>query len=206
MLNQLTNNAEALRLFFTEDVYLVKDNSQSASVEPLMVVAEREAPVTAPVLPKVEAPVIKEEVIVVQPTTQPEAIAEPVFDFKYLGKNQKQILILVNDSANDVSTEQGRELLRKLVKAIELTANDFALVNYANYSGAKFQHFKATFNCSLVLSFGVGAKQLDLPEQTLHQLSLLENIQFVFTHNLHDLDSDQLSKKVLWGSLQQLKK
>lgn len=206
MLNQLTNNAEALRLFFTEDVYLVKDSSQSASVEPLMVVAKKEAPVTAPVLPKVEEPTPKEEIIVVQPTLQSESVAEPAFDFKYLGKNQKQILILVNDSANEVSTEQGRELLRKLVKAIELTANDFALVNYANYGGAKFKHLKAFFNCSLVLSFGVGAKQLDLPEQALHQLSLLENTQFVFTNNLHDLDSDQQSKKVLWGSLQQLKK
>lgn len=206
MLNQLTNNAEALRLFFTEDVYLVKDNSQSASSELLIVVSEKEGPVTAPTLPKVEAPIVKEETAVVQPISQAEPVKELAFDFKYLGKNQKQILILVNDSDNEVSTEQGRELLRKLVKAIELTANDFALVNYANYGEAKFQHFKAFFNCNLVLSFGVGANQLDLPEQALHQLGLLENTQFVFTHNLHDLDSDQLSKKMLWGSLQQLKK
>ena len=206
MVNQLTNNAEALRLFFTEDVYLVKGSSQPASAEPLKVAAENEVPVASPALPKAEPAPVAEVPIVVAPITLPQPEAKPVLDFKYLGKNQRQILILVNDQSNDVSTEQGRELLRKLVKAIELTANDFALLNYANHSEAKFADLKKFFNCQLVLSFGVTAQQLELAEQPLHQLSVVENIQFVFANNLHDLDSDQTSKKVLWGSLQQLKK
>lgn len=206
MVNQLTNNAEALRLFFTEDVYLVKGSLQQAPVEPLIVVVEREAPVASPVLPKSEPAPVEEKATPVMPISIPQPVAKPVLDFKYLGKNQKQILILVNDAINEVSTEQGRELLRKLVKAIELTANDFALVNYANYGNAKFSDLKNFFSCKLLLSFGVTAQQLELAEQPLHQLSATENIQLVFTNNLHDLDSDQASKKVLWGSLQQLKK
>lgn len=205
-MNQLTNNAEALRLFFTEDVYLVSQDVQSAPIEPLRVVPPP-TPAQAPVaLPKAEPLAVAEQVAALPAVPSPQAAPKTGFEFKYLGKNQKQILILVNDSANEVSTEQGRELLRKLVKAIDLTANDFALVNYANYSGAKFEDFNIFFNCKLVLSFGVAAQLLHLAEQPLHQLAVLNNIQFVFTHNLHQLDSDQQSKKVLWGSLQQLKK
>jgi hypothetical protein len=168
MANQLTSNAEALRLFFTEDIYLLPEDNVTAVVE-------------------------KNESVKVNVA------------FKYLGKNQRNILILVNDHQNDVSTEQGRELLRKLVKAIGLTANDFALVNYAAYKEQKFNDFKAAFNCDLVLAFGVEAADLGLPQQVQHQLINYGDIKLVFTTNLADLDQDQASKKLLWASLQQLK-
>ncbi len=162
MANQLTSNAEALRLFFTEDIYLISKT------------------------PDVNAVELKT-------------------DFNYLGKNQKNILILVNDDKNEVSTEKGRELLRKLVKAIDLTANDFALVNYAHYTSEKYEDLKNFFNCTLILAFGVRAADLGLPTQPLHQLVNYNTIKLLFTSNLDDLDSDQTSKKTLWASLQQLK-
>lgn len=205
-MNQLTNNAEALRLFFTEDVYLVRQDVQPASIEPLRVVSPQASEPEPVALPPAEPVAVAEKVTALPAMPSPQTAPRASFEFKYLGKNQKQILILVNDKANEVSTEQGRELLRKLVKAIDLTANDFALVNYANYNGAKFDDFKSFFNCKLVLAFGVTAQLLELATQPLHQLAMLNNVQFIFTHNLHQLDSDQQSKKVLWGSLQQLKK
>ena len=170
MVNQLTSNAEALRLFFTEDIYLVANGNEIT---------------------------IKEELAL-----EPQ---KPKTVFKYLGKNQKNILILVNDNQNDVSTEQGRELLRKLVKAINLTANDFALVNYSDYTSEKYNDLKAFFNCKLMIAFGVNAVDLNLPTQPLHQLINYAEDTLLFTKNLHDLDTDQVSKKILWTSLQQLK-
>ncbi|RZK55257.1 MAG: hypothetical protein EOO91_14415 [Pedobacter sp.] len=199
MANQLTSNAEALRLFFTEDVYLVKDDSQNALIEPITVNVDLQSdmPVVqphfaheTPSLPILEEP---------QPKMQKE------WNFEFLGKNQKGILILVNDAINKVSSPQGTELLRKLVKAIELTNNDFALVNYANYLDATFDDLNGVFSCQLLISFGVGAKTLGLAEQGLHQMSILGPTRMIFTTNLHDLDADQASKKLLWATLQQLK-
>ncbi|RZK41446.1 MAG: hypothetical protein EOO90_11105 [Pedobacter sp.] len=166
MSSQLTSNAEALRLFFTEDIYLVQDE-------------------TVDLLPS-EA----------QKTT---------LSFKHLGKNQKNILILVNDTENEVSNEAGRELLRKLVKAIDLTANDFALVNYAKYAHAKYSDLYKFFDCKLLLAFGVGTVQLGLPDVVLNHLAKHDGTNLLFTKNLADLDNDQMSKKILWSSLQQLK-
>ncbi|SFH40588.1 hypothetical protein [Pedobacter insulae] len=168
MANQLTSNAEALRLFFTEDIYLIPQQAVTvgeSAVKPMKV-----------------------EVV-----------------FKYLGKNQKNILILVNDDQNEVSTVEGRELLRKLVKAIDLTANDFALVNYASYKGHHYDDFKTTFGCKLVLAFGVGASDLNLPVQPQNLLVDYNGVKFIFSSNLDDLERDLPGKKTLWTSLQQLK-
>ena len=170
MVNQLTSNAEALRLFFTEDIYLVAKSNEIQLTGAVVI-----------------------------------AVQNSKTEFKYLGKNQKNILILVNDYQNDVSTEQGRELLRKLVKAINLTANDFALVNYSDYTSEKYNDLKAFFNCKLMIAFGVDAVDLNVPAQPLHQLITYEEVTLLFARNLHDLDTDQVSKKILWTSLQQLK-
>jgi len=202
MNSQLTSNAEALRLFFTDDVYLVNDQTQSITAEPVIITNRKveDTTIVAPVVAQVG-----QVTPVLSIVEEPKSVFEKKVEFEYLGKNQKRILFLVNDSTNKVSSVQGTELLRKLVKAIELTNNDFALVNYANYTNASFEDLKSFFKCELILSFGVAMRTLGLAEQPLHQLFVVDNVKFVFTKNLHDLDSDQVSKKILWGSLQQLK-
>ena len=202
--NQLITNAEALRLFFNDDVYLTSDHTALTNR------ASHEIELTQTLVTKLETAEPKPA------TRQPEKIAtlpqleEPAttypatFDFKYLGKNEKSILILVNDTQNPVSSPQGTELLRKLVLSINLKNADFALVNYANYTAAKFEHLHSFFACKLVISFGVTPATLGLAEQLRHQLNLVNNIKMIFTHNLHDLDTDLTAKKALWGTLKNL--
>ena len=203
MSNQLTSNAEALRLFFTEDVYLVKNELQNAFVEPVKVNVDLPQPAVV-VMPIVNDKPIEQAPVLPNIVEEPKPTLKKSFDFKFLGKNQRHILILVNDKLNDVSTEQGRELLRKLLLAINLTGKDFALVNYANYEDASFDDLNSFFKCQFLLSFGVTANQLGIQEQALHQLVQYNETKMVLTTNLHDLDSDQASKKILWGSLQKI--
>lgn len=165
MSDQSTTNAEALRLFFTEDIYLVGEQAAAPVAT---------APVVAPVT------------------------------FKHLGKNQKHILILVNDEQHDVSTEQGRELLRNIVKAIELTANDFALLNYCSTNNAGFTELMRFFSSKVVLAFGLTATQLGLPEQPQHVIVMQDNTQLILSTNLDALATDLHGKKSLWGSLKKL--
>lgn len=203
MSNQLTSNAEALRLFFTEDVYLVKNELQNTFVEPVKVNVDLPQPAVV-VMPTVNDKPITQAPVLLNIVEEPKPTFKKTFDFKFLGKNQRNILILVNDKLNDVSTEQGRELLRKLLLAINLTGKDFALVNYANYEDASFDDLNSFFNCQFLLSFGVTASQLGIQEKALHQLLQHNETKLVLTTNLHDLDSDQASKKILWGSLQKI--
>ncbi len=204
MTNQLTSNAEAMRLFFTDDIYLVNDNSQTTFLNPV-----NELPTlneTDPnILVKSDSKVYENKILSSSTFQEPIDMVKRKIDFKYLGQNQKNILILVNDTSNEVSSENGRKLLRNLVNAIGLNAKDFALVNYANFNFATYTDFNDYFDCKVVLSFGVNSIQLALPNQPLNQLVQLNDTKFVFTLNLHDLDSDQASKKILWSSLQKLK-
>lgn len=175
---QLTASGEALHLFFTDDVYLVNEPDIQLNV-------------AGPALVKPVVNSLKEE------------IAEPV-EFKFLGKNQRNILILVNDDQNEVSDEMGRELLRKIVKSVNLTATDFALLNYAGYKGTGFKQLHDYFSCTLIFAFGVTPAQLSLSTHPENIVVSEGPVRLIFSDELRQLDKKPSGKKALWGSLQNL--
>ncbi|MFC3562018.1 hypothetical protein [Pedobacter jamesrossensis] len=217
MESQVTNNENALRLFFTDDVFVVED--KSVKIE-LPAVAEAVLPIISISNIEQNAPgiVVENTIIPAQkPSNQSDSYAQkveilpiveeplPQKTFKFLGGNKKSVLILVNDETYDVSSEQGRELLRKIVKAIDLSTPDFALLNYANYSGATFAELEQFFKPQIMLSFGVEATHLKLNLTWAGEIILYETTRIIFAPNLHPLDSDLSSKKSLWGNLQKIK-
>ena len=188
---QLTDNAAALRMFFTEDIYL-------AGTEPLGVPVQTVAAASS------AAPAQATTEVAAMP-----AVASPVPPaantvFKYLGKNQKNVLIIVNDQQNEVSSDRGKELLRNIVKAIQLSANDFALVNYSAYEGAQFTEMTTFFSSKLVMIFGVQPSLLGLGDQPKHIIFMEAATQVVYSDNLDLLAEDQTGKKTLWGSIKKL--
>lgn len=184
MLTQLTTDERALRLFFTDDIYLVKepDALQHAKLQ-------EETSLAGKVMVQESGPVVLE-------TTVPE--------FKFLGNNKRSILILVNDHENDVSDEKGRELLRKIVKSVNLTADDFALLNYSGYPNVSFNQLQARFSSVIVFAFGVSPKHLGLNDHPENIMVTEGAVKLIFSAELRKLEEDQNSKKVLWGSLKQL--
>ncbi|WP_426327517.1 hypothetical protein [Pedobacter sp. R-06] len=217
MENQVTNNANALRLFFTEEVFLVKDESVEIlplrnpepvlAVENVSVTEEKESvlkPETIQI-PGINATNVSK--VYPQAPEIPHIVAEPAPEktFKFLGGNKKSVLILVNDNEHDVSTEQGRELLRKIVKAVDLGTPDFAILNYANYSGTDYAELQRFFKPAIMLSFGVEIADLKLNLAWQNEIIVHESTKIIFAPNLHHLDSDLTAKKTLWGHLQKIK-
>lgn len=213
---QLITSAEALRLFFTEDIYLVNSDDKilaaavpelkSAPVpvleNPVNVIA---GAVNADPIIEVVVPVIAQQIPEIKAVVaEVKNQAAEVVVFKYLGKNQKNILILVNDAGNDVSTDKGKELLRNIVKALQLTANDFALLNYAVYMNTSFEEFRNFFKSNVVFAFGVTPLHLGLGEQPVNEIIMQGAAQLIFSGNLDQLADDQAGKKALWGSLKKL--
>jgi DNA polymerase III psi subunit len=248
--DQLASGAEALRLFFTDDLFLVKEEEivyETAAANPVKVMPAADAATAggrlaeeavnvkttqsaaATNLPLVDASVETAgepeigkvtsmlniidhinggEAVALVPAGQKkadEAIVTVPPVFKYLGKNQKNVLILVNDQQNETSTERGRELLRNIVKALQLTASDFALLNYAAYEHTPLTALTDFFKSQLVLSFGVSAAELGLAVQGVNTLINKEGVQLIFSQNLDPLADSQADKKALWGSLKQIK-
>jgi len=194
MSDQITNNSAALRLFFTDDIYLLKEDTGAALPLAELPTTKAEPVVTAeiPVLISIPEPL---------ETVAANQVEEEPVSFRFVGKNLRNILILVHDVENDVSTDVGKELLRNIVKAIGLTGNDFALLNYAGYPRTTFSQLKASLNSSTLFSFGVTPEQLGLPVMAQHTVVHYEGVKMIFSNDLHQLSSDQLGKKTLWGSL-----
>ncbi|MEH3111920.1 hypothetical protein [Pedobacter terrae] len=217
MENQVTNNANALRLFFTEEVFLVKDENVEIlpvrNTEPVSTIENVSVKLA-------EEPVFKQEIAQIpeiNPTNSPKVYPEtpeilhqvaesaPEKTFKFLGGNKKSVLILVNDGAHEVSTEQGRELLRKIVKAVDLGTPDFALLNYSNYKGTDFVELHRFFKPAIMLSFGVEFVDLRLNFTWQNEIIVHETTRIIYAPHLHHLDSDLNAKKILWGHLQKIK-
>ena len=217
MENQVTNNANALRLFFTEDVFLVKDETVEmpsvGNVKAIYNALSTEDHLTkeSALQPQRESISIEKEEESVKSYTPrveiPPIVAEPSTprSFKFLGGNKKSVLILVNDHLNDVSTEQGRDLLRKIVKAVDLSTPDFAIVNYAQYQGADYVELHGFFKPLIMLSFGVEIADLKLNLVWQNEIISHGSTKIIFAPNLHHLDSDLGAKKSLWGNLQKIK-
>jgi hypothetical protein len=186
MPDQLTTNGDALRLFFTDDVYLVNE------------------PAITWGLPLEPAPISPRDEVVLAAPAEMSSELNRRFNFKFLGGNKRNILILVNDEENDVSSESGRELLRKIVKSINLVSADFALVNYASYKGATFVELSDFFKSSLVFSFGVEPSRLGLIDHPSNMVVQQGAVRMIFSYELRKLDADLSVKKALWGVLQKL--
>lgn len=202
MPTQLTNNAEALRLFLTEDIYLVKDILTHKSAAKVAVDEPSPSIETSSLAANdsLEKPV-EAAIFIVE---EPKENFQKTFDFKHKGKNQQGILILVDDAENDLSTREGTELLTKLMTAIKITGNDVALINYHFYNGAKFSHFYEALHCKLMLSFGVPASILATPSAELHGIIQYGSSRLIYTQHLHTLAGDDIAKRQLWNTLKTL--
>lgn len=201
MNGQLADSAAALRLFFTEEVYLVADEPAAGAAVPLNLEPQEKTGVPEQSAVPEKAPVWQQAIAGEQPPLPEKA---PVQEFKHLGGNQKNVLILVNDPDAEVSTGRGRELLRNMVKAIQLSAADFALVNYAGYTGTSLSELSTFFSSRLVLVFGVSPGALGLNGQADYTLHQWQGMQLIFAAGLDQLAEDQQGKKDLWKCFKQL--
>lgn len=164
--HQLLDNDLALRLFFTDPIFIpVEKTSADAAIN----------------TPKAEGTVD--------------------VTFKFIGGNLQKILVLVNDPSNDVSTPEGAELLRNILKFMQLKSADFALVNYADYPHATFKDLQHFFSSKLVLGFGIDPKKIELENIVLNKLATIESCKVLLTTDLPIMAADSVLKRSFLSSL-----
>ena len=151
--------------------------------------------------------------VIVQPQPiqpiAPEIAKEPQLtietNWKYLGSNQKNILIIVNYDAAVHLPDEELSFLTNMLAACKLSLGDVAIVNRNNYKKNDYKEFLAHFKSQIVFLFGIEPADFGLPVSfPFFQVQSVANCTFLYTPALQEQRTDALLKSKLWVSLRNI--
>lgn len=196
----IIENPAALQFIINEQIYLSKSDMGNLTQQaPVVAVAEEQAPVaSAEIVPE---PIIAEALVAVEIAP---VIETPVLNFNYTGKNAKSFLIICHYEDMDSMDEKHLAALTSTLQRKELSLDDVAIVNLAQYAGATVRQIHSFFKPSRLLILG---KQGILPGwDTFVFNQLLEKNDFkaLYTHSFTDMMGDRDKTKAFWEQMKQL--
>ncbi|OAQ38648.1 hypothetical protein A5893_14680 [Pedobacter psychrophilus] len=202
--NLQTNNLIALSLLINEDVYLL-DHDRLTVIDD----ADNETQLIEN---------LKEEILVVKEPSEKynpksEETIAPILsntlikdevvklDYKYLGDNNKYVLIIVNEPNFDFLNKKDLTFLTKILGAKKLEINDVAIINLAKYPSLDFNDLKSFFGFSKLITFGINPKILKVDGSVPNKKFMFKDIAILGTWDLYKLDEDVKKKTTFWNEL-----
>lgn len=145
-----------------------------------------------------------------KPTTAPmaapaENAEQPKAPTPFLGKNGKQILIVV-DKANIPFLPDGElEFLTKILTACQLSLADVAIVNWNRLSQPDANSLTTEFWPRAVILFDIPSALFGLsPATQMYSVESLGNRRFAVAPALGEIEKSREAKQQLWMALKQL--
>ncbi|MCF3111742.1 hypothetical protein LL912_23340 [Niabella sp. CC-SYL272] len=133
----------------------------------------------------------------------PAAAAPP--DWKSLGGNKKNILVVVHYPEDLHLPDTSFQFLSQLLNACKFTPNDVAIVNRHNYPELDYKEMTSHFQSTQVLLFGITTAAFGLPfEIPPYQVQSFAGLTVVHAPALHELKDDKPAKTQLWASLKKM--
>jgi hypothetical protein len=130
---------------------------------------------------------------------------ENIATIKYLGKNAKNILILIDEKEHAFLGDDELSFLMNILNACSVSMQDVALVNASNSDDVAYENLNAQFEPSIVLFLGTEPQLLNFPVQIpQYKIQAYNNQQYLCTPALQKLSSDKEEKKKLWMVLKVL--
>lgn len=188
-----TNDLMALSFLIDDEIYITKDALKNIEVESK----------TLPSL-KDEEIELKEELLLTEikeEITIPDAISTPQTDFKYLGENNKYILIIVKEPEADFLRSVDLTFLLKILSAIKLTLDDVAIINTEKNEALDFDSLKNFFAFTKIITFGINPKLLQIDTAVANKISIFKNTPILGTWDLPKLQADTSKKTIFWNEL-----
>lgn len=126
-----------------------------------------------------------------------EAVGKTTIPFS--GKNNKQILILVQNQGSDICTAANLDFLTKILSAIKLSLDDVALINASQFESEKHQLPSFTKFISFGAEVFLKSQNISVPvgKYVSTKTALLAD-------SIEQVQADVNLKKQLWGALQQM--
>lgn len=201
MNNLQSDDLMALSFLINEEIYVIKDDiiNKPKSIittklekdsEPLGAKFEETKPVEISVEIKIEKDLPKQVI---------EKHLTPTF--KYLGENNKYILIIVKEPNIDFLKQEDLGFLLKILAAKKLELKDVAIINLEKYDSLDFDDLKAFFACNKIITFGFNPQILKIDSAVANKKSIFKDTAILGTWDLLKLQQDVKKKGIFWDEL-----
>lgn len=194
MSNLLVKDNNALKLFMTEDLYILPEKIE-------------EKPSQRAETPAVSAPLIKEEEI---PTLNSLPAPEEAkvstkkdISFSYIGENNKYFLILIDDKKHTEISTVHQETLLKIMSAKGLEMRDLAILNLDKHKDVSFSDLKTFFSCNRITLFGIDPKRIALPSMSSNKVETHMDVKILATFSIDEMINDVAKKKEFWAVMKE---
>lgn len=119
--------------------------------------------------------------------------------WKYLGENNKKILIVVKYHNAVHLPDNIMGFLINLLSACKLNIGDTAILNLQNHSEKGFTDILSYFESKTIFLFGVGPEELGMPLLfPQFQVQQFNKAVFLSIPSLDDIETDNILKSKLW--------
>lgn len=132
------------------------------------------------------------------------AVATANTQLPYLGKNAKQIAILVKEPLAPYINDASLAFLTKVLQAVNLSLADVAILN-AQHQQISFEQLNAELKAKKVLLFNIPTHELSLPIVFPHfQVQSHAGCAYLCAPSLSQIENDVATKKQFWAALQKM--
>ena len=201
MNNLQSNDLMALSFLINEEIYVIKDEV----INKLKTIIDLKVETVAePTLIEIEKPKL------VETKSEPKADQIPAekniekrqtTDFKYLGENNKYILIVVKEPSFDFLKHDDLGFLLKILAAKKLELKDVAIINTEKHSSLNFDDLRTFFAFSKVITFGINPQMLQIEGAVANKKTSFKETQILGTWSLAILQQDEKKKAIFWDML-----
>lgn len=140
------------------------------------------------------------------PVTEKMIVSEPVKqgEFRSLGNNAKNILIVVNTDEAVHLADHELQFLTNMLTACKLSLADVAIVNI-NQQPASYKELISAYKSKIALLFAIEPAGFGLPMSfPFYQIQPFANCSFLYVPSLDEIEKDKIEKSKLWVSLRRL--
>ena len=123
----------------------------------------------------------------------------------FLGKNQKNILLIVQEENAVYLPDKDLSFLVEILSACKLSLSDTALINVFKNKEANYTSLLEKFKPVIIIFFGIEPAKLEFPLKFPHyRLQQYNNQTYLSAPTLNELSADINKKKQIWASLQKI--
>ena len=201
-----------LPYFIHEELFLLPEDKPGLKKEPVQAVESTKEPLEqatkaekiqlTTALPTEKAKPAKEPETKAAPAEEVKPQANPNLIF---GKNKKQLLILVEDHQNVVMERADGLLLKDILKALDFTFEDVAIVNICHCRQEVDWQTVKEIPFTTLFSFGITHPKLPFTQALApYELEKSGDQKFLLADKLAVLRTNRSRKIALWNLLKQL--